>query len=269
MSFAHPRHAALWALVEPRLPPGELAHDRFHILRVHAWALRLAPEAGADPDLAGAAALVHDLVFVPKDSAQRSQGGELSAAAAPVVLAEAGYAASEIALIADAVRTSSWSRGLPPAGPLGAVLQDADRLDAIGALGLMRNLACAQHMASAQGLHPYGLAGLPPGLRQASLPSPGDGSVAASATPSICRHQPLAAAPSGDGAPRQCGFYHPEDPLAASGRPLDDKTWAADHLPAKLLKLAAGMHTATARAEAQRRHAFLHAWLAELGRELA
>lgn len=217
MIFAFPRHAALWALVEPRLPPGELAHDRFHIQRVHRWALRLAPEAGADPDLAGAAALVHDLVFVPKDSAQRSQGGELSAAAAPVVLAESGYAAPEIAQIADAVRTSSWSRGLPPAGPLGAVLQDADRLDAIGALGLMRNLACAQHMAK-----------------------PGRG-----------------------------GFYHPEDPLAATGRDLDDKTWAADHLPAKLLKLAAGMHTVTARAEAQRRHAFLQAWLAELGRELA
>jgi len=133
------------------------------------------------------------------------------------VLAEAGYSAPEVAQIADAVRTSSWSRGLPPAGPLGAVLQDADRLDALGALGLMRNLACAQHMAK-----------------------PGRG-----------------------------GFYHPEDPLAASGRDLDDKAWAADHLPAKLLKLAAGMHSATARAEAQRRHQFLLAWQAELGRELA
>lgn len=214
---AHPRHAALWALVEPRLPPGELAHDRHHIRRVHAWALRLAPEAGADPDLAGAAALVHDLVFVPKDSAQRAQGGELSAAAAPQVLAQAGYLAGEIAQIADAVRTSSWSRGLPPSGPLGAVLQDADRLDAIGVLGLMRNLACAQHMAK-----------------------PGRG-----------------------------GFYDPDDPLAASGRPRDDRTWATDHLPAKLLRLAAGMHTAAARAEAARRHEFLLAWQAELARELA
>ncbi len=216
MNWAHPRHGVLWSLVEPRLPPGELAHDRFHILRVHAWALRLAPEAGADPELAGAAALVHDLVFVPKDSAQRAEGGERSAAAAPEVLAAAGYAASDIAQIADAVRTSSWSRGLPPAGPLGAVLQDADRLDALGALGLMRNLACAQHMAK-----------------------PGRG-----------------------------GFYHPDDALARSGRTLDDKAWATDHLFAKLLKLADGMHTATGRSEARRRHAFLLAWLAELGREI-
>lgn len=215
--FRHPRQAVLWSLVEPRLPPGELAHDRFHILRVHAWAQRLAPEAGADPDLAGAAALVHDLVFVPKDSAQRAEGGERSAAAAPEALAVAGYAAPEIALIAEAVRTSSWSRGLPPAGPLGAVLQDADRLDALGVLGLMRNLACAQHMAK-----------------------PGRG-----------------------------GFYHPADPLARSGRPLDDKVWATDHLFAKLLKLADGMHTATAQREARRRHRFLLAWLTQLEEELA
>lgn len=213
---AFPRHAALAALVEARLPAGELAHDRHHLHRVHAWALRLAPEVAADPDLAGAAALVHDLVFVPKDSDQRAEGGERSAAAAPAVLATAGYSAVEIAQIAGAVRTSSWSRGLPPEGPLGAVLQDADRLDAIGALGLMRNLACAQHMA-----------------------------------------KPASA------------FYHPDDPLARSGRPLVDKVWATDHVFAKLLRLAEGMHTATARAEAARRHAFLVAWLAELEQELA
>lgn len=145
--LAHPRHRALWPAVAAACPPGELAHDVDHILRVYAWALRLAPEAHADPDLVGAAALVHDLVFVPKDSADRSQGGERSAAAAPVVLTAAGYAEAEVTAIADAVRTSSWSRGLPPTGPLGAVLQDADRLDALGAIGIARLLACAQHMS--------------------------------------------------------------------------------------------------------------------------
>jgi uncharacterized protein len=150
VSFLDPRfvrHAALWPSVEAKLPPGELAHDRSHIARVYRWALALAPEGGADPDLAGAAALAHDLAFVPKDSPERAQGGERSAALAPVALREAGYRDEEVAVVAEAVRTSSWSRGHAPTNPVGVVLQDADRLDAIGAVGLMRNLVCAQWMS--------------------------------------------------------------------------------------------------------------------------
>lgn len=144
------KHARLLDLISASLPPGELAHDREHVLRVHAWAMRLAPEAGADVELAGATALVHDLVFVPKDDPDRAQGGERSAAAAPAVLAAAGYAPGDIAQIAEAVRTSSWSRGLAPTNALGVVLQDADRLDALGAIGVLRTAACGQFMSKAE-----------------------------------------------------------------------------------------------------------------------
>jgi uncharacterized protein len=142
-----PRHPLVWAQVEPQLPPGELAHDRHHIARVYQWALRLSDEGGVEPDLAGAMALVHDLAFVPKDSPDRALGGERSAQLAGAVLSNAGYAPAEVASIAEAVRTSSWSRGLAPTNALGVVLQDADRLDAIGALGLLRTVACAQFMS--------------------------------------------------------------------------------------------------------------------------
>ena len=141
------RHVVVWRQVEPQLPPGELAHDRHHIARVYAWALRLSSEGGVDADLAGAMALVHDLAFVPKDSPDRALGGERSAHLAGAVLSTAGYAADDVAAIADAVRTSSWSRGLAPTNALGVVLQDADRLDAIGAVGLLRTVACAQYMS--------------------------------------------------------------------------------------------------------------------------
>jgi uncharacterized protein len=212
-----PRHAPLFAAVLPALPAGELAHDRHHIARVYRWALALAAEAGADADACGASALVHDLAFVPKDSPDRPLGGERSAAAALAVLAAAGYSPLEVTAIADAVRTSSWSRGLPPANAIGTVLQDADRLDAIGAIGLMRNLACAQHFSR----------------------------------------------------PDQPGrFYHPDDPFMGTARVPDDKLQAVDHCYAKLLKLAAGMHLPTARAEAARRHAAILAFLDELAQEL-
>lgn len=145
-----PRHKQLWPLVAVTCPPGELAHDAEHIFRVYAWTLTIAAAENVDQDTAGAAALVHDLVFIPKNSVDRAKGGEMSAAAAPTLLAQVGYAAADMVLIADAVRTSSWSRGLAPTNPIGAVLQDADRLDALGAIGLMRMSACAQHMSRAE-----------------------------------------------------------------------------------------------------------------------
>jgi len=142
----------------------DLSHDADHVLRVYRWALRLAASEAVDLDLAGAAALVHDLVNVPKESADRPLGSELSAIAGAELLTAAGYGPEEIASIVDAVRTCSWSRGLDPTGPLGAVLQDADRLDAIGAIGLARNFACAQAMAARSGqgrlVHPEDPAGL-------------------------------------------------------------------------------------------------------------
>ncbi len=142
-----PRHAGLWASVERCAPAGDIAHDRHHVLRVYRWCLRLAGEADADLDLAGAAGLVHDLALVPKDDPARSAGGERSALLAAEPLAAAGYSAAESAIVLDAVRTSSWSRGLPPANAVAVALQDADRLDAIGAIGIARCFSCAQAMS--------------------------------------------------------------------------------------------------------------------------
>lgn len=142
-----PRHAALWELARPPLAGRDLAHDPDHALRVHSWAVRLAPEADADPDLAGAAALVHDLDATPKNDPARPLGGERSAALAAGPLAAAGYDARETAVIVAAVATSSWSRGLAPANAEGRALQEADRLDAIGAVGVARCFACHGAMA--------------------------------------------------------------------------------------------------------------------------
>ncbi len=142
----HPRHLGLWRLVGAQCPGDDLAHDADHVLRVYRWTLKLAPEAGADPDLVGAAALVHDLVNIPKESADRPLGSARSAEASQGLLAQAGYGDEEIQAVVEAVRTTSWSRGLEPTSPLGIVLQDADRLDAIGAIGIARTFACAQSM---------------------------------------------------------------------------------------------------------------------------
>jgi uncharacterized protein len=142
------RHTTLWSLVETNTHNSDLAHDTLHVGRVYRWAMRLASEANADPDLTGAAALVHDLVNIPKEHRDRPLGSERSAEASRGLLRASGYTDEEVALIVEAVRTCSWSRGLAPTGAIGKVLQDADRLDAIGAVGIARTFACAQAMAS-------------------------------------------------------------------------------------------------------------------------
>jgi uncharacterized protein len=144
-----PRQQRLWPHVTAALDGHtDLAHDAEHVLRVFRWAVHLARAEGVDTDLAGAAALVHDLVNVPKESPGRASGSQRSADASAAILPLAGYTAAESSAIIEAVRTCSWSRGLAPTSALGAVLQDADRLDAIGAIGVARNLMCAQGMAS-------------------------------------------------------------------------------------------------------------------------
>lgn len=142
------RHQTLWTLVQASTEDEDLAHDHLHVLRVYDWAVRLAPEAHASRDLAGAAALVHDLINIPKEHRDRPLGSERSAQASRGLLADAGYNENEVKDIVEGVRTCSWSRGLDPTSPIGMVLQDADRLDAIGAIGIARTFACAQAMAS-------------------------------------------------------------------------------------------------------------------------
>ena len=212
------RQQRLWSHVSASLDgQTDVAHDADHVMRVFRWAVHLARLEDADAELAGAAALVHDLVGIPNESPARATGSQRSADASAAILPLAGYTEPEISAIIEAVRTCSWSRGLAPTSSLGAVLQDADRLDAIGAIGVARNLMCAQGMAS-----------------------------------------------RGSGG----SLYHPEDPLADSGRDLDDIRYAIDHYAIKLLKLADGMHTDAARREARRRHGFMLTFLEQLGSEL-
>jgi uncharacterized protein len=124
------------------------AHDARHVLRVGLWTTRLIPDA-TPPRLSVAAALLHDVVNPPKDSPLRSKASELSAERAFDLLPKAGFDAAETALGAEAIRTHSFSRGETPKSPLGDALQDADRLEALGALGLFRLIATGVRLNSA------------------------------------------------------------------------------------------------------------------------
>lgn len=128
--------------------PADPAHDAAHLLRVASWTLRLG-EGEVDEREAIAAALLHDAVTVPKNSPDRARASELAAAHAAGRLPGLGFAPAAVARIAGAVRDHSFSRGAVPASALGRALQDADRLEALGALGLLRCVSTGVRMGGA------------------------------------------------------------------------------------------------------------------------
>lgn len=122
-------------------------HDLAHATRVALWTVQLGN--GEFPPRDGiAAALCHDLVNLPKNSPNRVNASALSAKAATRILPRFGFGDVAVALIADAIRDHSYSRGAVPTTPLGRALQDADRLDALGSIGIMRAVSTATRMGA-------------------------------------------------------------------------------------------------------------------------
>ncbi|NUM89773.1 MAG: HD domain-containing protein, partial [Bdellovibrionales bacterium] len=121
------------------------AHDIPHLYRVALWTIRLAGRLVPTRN-AVAAALLHDLVNVPKNSPMRSRASELSAEKARPLLTELGFPSDDVSDICAAIRDHSFSRGARPTSPLGEALQDADRLEALGAIGIARCFATGGRM---------------------------------------------------------------------------------------------------------------------------
>src|SRR5215469_5009514 len=118
-------------------------HDFQHILRVYRNAEMISKkEQGVDLDIVLAAALSHDLVVCPKGSIKAKHSADESADIAKKILSEHNYYSSEkIEKIACAIRTHSYSKSLIPSTLEGKILQDADRLDALGAIGIARTFS--------------------------------------------------------------------------------------------------------------------------------
>jgi uncharacterized protein len=127
----------------------EPSHDYLHVARVVTHAVRLAAEVGADVEVLRAAALLHELVTFKKNDPRSATAGDVCADAALALLTERGAEASFAKRVSDAIRDHAFSKGQAPATLESAVLQDADRLDAIGAIGIARCFATSADMGSA------------------------------------------------------------------------------------------------------------------------
>jgi uncharacterized protein len=126
------------------------SHDRSHLMRVWQNASAIAEgEGGCDPDVLTAAVILHDCVAVEKNSPLRSQASRLAAEKAREILAGLGWDSARIEAAAHAVEAHSFSAGIPPRTLEARIVQDADRLDAIGAIGIARCFYVAGRMQSA------------------------------------------------------------------------------------------------------------------------
>jgi uncharacterized protein len=193
----------------------DLAHGWEHVKRVYDMAEQIARQEGADMFVVGAAALLHDLGrAAPPEIAQdvAEHHADLSVYAAKVLLREQHVSQERQEAILHAILAHSFSRGVEPHTLEARIVRDADRLDALGAIGILR----------------WAITG-------------------------VVRHTPHS--------------YYPEDPFGEQ-RTLDDTRYMLDHFPRKLLRLEETMLTATGRALAHQRTAFMRQYLVEFRREL-
>lgn len=126
------------------------AHDIHHLHRVWRVAQTLLdahPEADALVVLAGC--YLHDTVNVPKDHPDRAKASQMAARLARQMLTDAGFPVDKLDAVAHAIEAHSFSAAITPTTIEAQIVQDADRMDALGAVGLARMFYTAGRMGSA------------------------------------------------------------------------------------------------------------------------
>lgn len=115
-------------------------HDKFHVERVYNLALRIAKEEGPDIDLdvIKAAALLHDVARAMEDEGKIDDHAIEGAKIAAKILKEVGFPDAKIEKVAYCIMMHRFKNNLKPETLEAQILQDADRLDMLGAIGIAR-----------------------------------------------------------------------------------------------------------------------------------
>lgn len=124
--------------VAPLYDGKDPAHDLFHALRVCRTGVAIAEAEGADPMIVALASLLHDAASGPKLRERSGEAEERGLETIKDLLKSWRYPEDVIERVLYAVEVHSYSKGIEPATLEARVLQDADRLDALGAIGIAR-----------------------------------------------------------------------------------------------------------------------------------
>jgi len=117
------------------------AHDFEHVMRVYNNAQKIAKQENANQKLVLSAVLLHDIVSYPKSNKRSKLSSLESANKSKLILKEFDFTSEEITIVSAAIEDHSFSQNKIPQTLEGKILQDADRLDALGAIGIARVFA--------------------------------------------------------------------------------------------------------------------------------
>ncbi len=131
---------SLTSEVKKRLE-NDSAHDFEHTMRVYKNAQKICKKEKANEKLVLSAALLHDIVSYPKSDKRSKISSIESAKKSKMILEKLDFTKKEITIISDAIKDHSFSQNKIPKTIEGKILQDADRLDALGAIGIARVFA--------------------------------------------------------------------------------------------------------------------------------
>lgn len=129
-------------------PSDDGAHDLAHLQRVWHNVRTLQAEEGGNLEVLLAAVLLHDCVAVEKNSPLRAQASRLAAEKASAVLTDLRWPEAKIKTVAHAIEAHSFSANITPVTLEAKIVQDADRLDSLGMLGVARTFYVAGRMGS-------------------------------------------------------------------------------------------------------------------------
>ncbi|ELA8089468.1 TPA: HD domain-containing protein [Vibrio parahaemolyticus] len=123
----------------------DAAHDIEHVKRVVKTAKQLCDEENADIAIVLPAAYLHDCFNYPKDHPNRKQSSAIAAKKAIAYLESIQYPQHYHDAIAHAIEAHSFSANIRPNTLEAQIVQDADRLDALGAIGVTRCIQVSTH----------------------------------------------------------------------------------------------------------------------------
>jgi uncharacterized protein len=124
------------------------AHDITHVRRVVQNTRILTEAENGDAAVSIPAAWLHDCVSVAKDSPLRKKASQLAAQEAVRFLASIGYPDDLLPRIHHAIEAHSFSANIPAETLEACIVQDADRLEALGAIGIARCLLTGGSMGT-------------------------------------------------------------------------------------------------------------------------